>query len=661
MMQQISFKRRLAKAFVFFVSSLIVLSMIRGAFFIVYKTPDITFDEFLPAVVMGIRVDAKWLSTLMVPAWLFLCLSVWRYVCWRFSTWLAVLATAFTVIVAIVNFGFYDFYRTPISPIIFGLFQDDTAAILKTLIVDWPIVQYLICLIILIALPSLLARVAFNKTENNTAHISKIQVLGSMLVVTLLLGGLIRGSFGTFPLRQQNYAVSNNPFVNATVPGGVASLYEAWKGQKVLELKGSPEVALTNLGFKNLDAAQKVLESARKEELQALPLKTKPNVVVAIMESMGKDTFDLHSAKCNTLGSLASELSDAVVFRNGISVNSGTFPSLEGILFDSPLTPLTQSRYGRRTFAFSRIIEFKKAGYRTVFLTAGNESWRQIDSNFPLQGFDEIIGANAIRKRYPQVRVNTWGLGDAWMFKVAAEILEEANEKRQPVLLVMLSVTNHPPHEVGNDAEIIPIQETTYPHYVEDDRKELLESMVKTYQYASDSLGKFVRRVRNDDDLQKTIIVATGDHNARLRYKSQGYWHHANGVPIIFWIPDSLKQRVRKNVDTTRWVSHRDIFPTLEALALGKQIKKYEGRNVFSKENFDVATSYAGLGKAGWGIGSWGAVSLEGNERTNCYRWNTDFLDPVPCDSEMKKQGDVVRAQRAIVEYFIRLWAIENK
>lgn len=510
MVTPLSFKQRLGKAVVFFVSSLIILSLIRVVFFAVYKTPEITFAEFVPAAWMGVRVDAKWLATLAVPAWLLLCLSAWRYVFWRPAVWMAGLATAIAVTVAVINFGFYDFYRTPISPIIFGLFQDDTTAIVKTLQSDWPIFQYLSSLIVLIAVPLALGRIVFNG-EGPSLPQSKTKIIVAVLVGTVLLGGMIRGSFGTFPLRQQNFAVTNNAFVNATVPGGLASLYEAWKGQKVLELKGDPKVALTALGFRSLEEAQTVLESAGKDvPAAAQPMKTKPNVVVAIMESMGRDTFDLHSENCNTLGSLADELSDAVVFRNGISVNSGTFPSLEGILFDSPLTPLTQSRYGRKTFDFSKVNDFKKEGYKTVFLSAGNESWRQVDVNFPLQGFDEIIGVNAIQKRYPQVKISTWGLGDAWMFKAATEILKENNDKQQPVLLVLLSVTNHPPHEVPNDVELASIEEVIYPHFVEDDRKELLESMAKTYQYASDSLGKFVREVRKDTGARESIIVATG-------------------------------------------------------------------------------------------------------------------------------------------------------
>ena len=98
----LSFKQRIAKAIVFFVFSLVILSLIRVVFFATYKTPEITFAEFLPAAWMGVRVDAKWLATLAVPAWLLLCLSAWRYVFWRLAVWMAGLATAIAVTVAVV-------------------------------------------------------------------------------------------------------------------------------------------------------------------------------------------------------------------------------------------------------------------------------------------------------------------------------------------------------------------------------------------------------------------------------------------------------------------------------------------------------------------------------------------------------------------------------
>lgn len=656
-MQQVLFYRHLFKAFVFFAISLIVLTVVRVSFFWTFKTPEITFTDFLPAAWMGLRVDAKWLSTLILPAWILFCFSLWKTIFWKLSVYMAAFAMAISVIVAVINFGFFDFYRTPINSIVFGLFQDDTKAILYTLIKDWPIVQYVICLIILICLPLFIARLAFNSFYlKHSAWNNKWFVLFVLVSVSFLFGILIRGSFGTFPLRQQNYAVSPNVFVNSTVPGGMASLYEAWKELGTLELKGGSEQALTNLGFKNSQEAELALDKGRKTIADFQVTKDKPNVVIAIMESMGRDTFDLHSENYNVLGNLETELRHAIVFRNGISVNSGTFPSLEGILFDTPLTPLTQSRYGKETFSFSKVKDFKDAGYKTVFLTSGSESWRQIDINFPQQGFDLILGSNAIKARYPEAQSGTWGIGDAWMFRMANEILAESNKDGKPLFLVMLSATNHPPHAVPDGENVGVVEVPTYPTFVTDDRFELMTDMVRTYRYASNALGNFVRFVRDQQTQKETVIVATGDHNARLRYASEGWWHHVNGVPVIFWLPESLEQlspEMQAGVKD-RWVSHRDIMPTLEEMILGKKVQKFEGRNLFSKDDFDVALSYAGLGKTGWGIGEWGAVSLGEGGKLTCYRWLDWELVKTECSGEALRFGHVVRAGRALIEKKIR-------
>ena len=186
----LSFKKRIAKAIVFFASSLVILSLIRVVFFATYKTPEITFAEFLPAAWMGVRVDAKWLATLAVPAWLLLCLSAWRYVFWRPAVWMAGLATAIAVTVAVINFGFYDFYRTPISPIIFGLFQDGTTAIVKTVQSDWPVLQYLTCLIILNEFPQVIAWFAFRQQEE-VSHQSTTKTILEILFGTPMTAGVL--------------------------------------------------------------------------------------------------------------------------------------------------------------------------------------------------------------------------------------------------------------------------------------------------------------------------------------------------------------------------------------------------------------------------------------------------------------------------------------
>lgn len=101
---------------------------------------------------------------------------------------------------------------------------------------------------------------------------------------------------------------------------------------------------------------------------------------------MGREQFETHGAGNDQLGLLEPELRDALLFRKGICIGSGTFPALEGILFDTPLTPLTQTVYGRKPLSVSRIRAYRDAGYRTIFLTSGPEGSARLRKPFPFRG-----------------------------------------------------------------------------------------------------------------------------------------------------------------------------------------------------------------------------------------------------------------------------------
>ena len=101
----------------------------------------------------GNQGHAKWLAITPLPAWIFVVLSFWRPVFWRVSVILAAIAYTLTVLLALVNFGFHGFYGTPISQIIFGLFQDDTFAMVNTLLEDRPVLRYACAQVLLAGVP----------------------------------------------------------------------------------------------------------------------------------------------------------------------------------------------------------------------------------------------------------------------------------------------------------------------------------------------------------------------------------------------------------------------------------------------------------------------------------------------------------------------------
>ena len=117
--------------------------------------------------------------------------------------------------------------------------------------------------------------------------------------------------------------------------------------------------------------------------------------------------------------------------------------------------------------------------------------------------------------------------------------------------------------------------------------------MLQTYSYAANALGNFVEGVRSEPWGKNTLIAATGDHNARFSYQPNGWYHHANGVPILFWLPDGFKPAAVP--PSKQWVSHRDIFPTLRGIALGEKPALYQGRDIFEPGIPDAADTFTGI------------------------------------------------------------------
>lgn len=100
------------KFVVLFISALAVLSLFR-AFFLFYFSKGIdavNASSALPALWMGLRVDAKWLSLSLVPAYLILLLAYWKPFFYKYSTLFAGLGLTCMVLLDAVNFGFFSFY-----------------------------------------------------------------------------------------------------------------------------------------------------------------------------------------------------------------------------------------------------------------------------------------------------------------------------------------------------------------------------------------------------------------------------------------------------------------------------------------------------------------------------------------------------------------------
>lgn len=91
------------KPIVFFFAFLVILSLIRIAFFMEFRTGDFGWKDFLPAFWMGIRIDAKWLATLILPAWFFWLMSAKWPKAKKWAEALGLIAGGLMVLLGFVN------------------------------------------------------------------------------------------------------------------------------------------------------------------------------------------------------------------------------------------------------------------------------------------------------------------------------------------------------------------------------------------------------------------------------------------------------------------------------------------------------------------------------------------------------------------------------
>lgn len=498
--------------------------------------------------------------------------------------------------ISVIDLYFYNFFMTRISVLIFGFVEDDTVAVIKAIRSDYPVIWIVIGLIAAGWLAyKLVGTIQKIKTEPFKLPLPAYLLLLPVLGFFFLLG--IRGNFAFYPLRINDAIISPYSFINTMVPNGVYSLKTAFKDRKEQDVNINIAKTMKKWGFdspaeavsiytkqavaENTDALKAALTShtPANEFLEQNP----PHVIFIQMESMSEHFISLHNKETfNLLGALEDALPHCVHFTHFLSATDATIHTLEGILLNSPMTPVSQSVYMDKTLDTSASKPFKDKGYHTTFITSGKTGWRNLDKFIPNQYFDQTEGSVHLEQSLQNVSSNEWGVYDEFLFKRIRDLLNQSSGK--PQFIFGLTITNHTPYSLPNTYK-------PYPIHIPDSLKPGLSANEKhaqvhfsTYQYANDCLGRFITEIRNSPLGDHTIIVASGDHSARRVFN----YPEANllqklAVPLILYIPEKYRENMN-TPDTTQFASHKDVFPTIYNLALSDVSYVKSGINLFDEQ-----------------------------------------------------------------------------
>ncbi|MEK9951718.1 MAG: LTA synthase family protein [Curvibacter sp.] len=483
-----------------------------------------------------------------------------------------VLAVLF-VTASLINLHYYGFYKTPIDPVVFGFFEDDTRAILQTIWSDFPV---LLTLAVLAAASwaAIAARrelyAALSLRLN--ALIAARRVPAAIVLLGVLFGLFLlvlttKGTLRAMALGRQNVTVTTSQFLNDMVPNGVIALKFAWDGRKASQNFSDPLLGLRQLGYGSPQEAARVLglpAGSEAEVRQALFAQgggtpapgQRKHLLFFLMESWSAEPFLYHDERhFNVLGRLAPTLEQACHFSNFDAAQPGTHPSLEAILFSTPITPLTLGVQGQRPIPWAVPLLLKQAGYRTVFVTSAQAGWRGLDRVLRTQGFDEVIDASFLQRAYPEAQMGIWGVWDHYVFRYLSQRLQEPQP--QPLFVFVLTATNHPPYDLPPDA---PRRQRDEARWGGERNSKDLWPNLDTWHYATDLLGGLVQELRRGPLARHTVIAATGDHNVRSfgLYATPERRHLMSQVPFIVW-DEGLACGPQRHLPA----SHRDMFPTL--------------------------------------------------------------------------------------------------
>ena len=475
------------------------------------------------------------------------------------------------VMLSLVNLHYFGFYKTPIDSLVFGLVEDDTAAVLQTIWHDFPVVWTLLLAMVLTFASVVLHRVLLARLQPDTVlqsrHIAVKLVVATVVLLALLFAG--KGTFRQMALQRQHLTVTTSQFLNDMVPNGPIALKYAWDSRGESQNLQNPLVGLKAMGFESPQAAAEVLGLPHGSEAEvkaaltahaALPAGTpRKNLVFFLMESWSAEPLLYQGPKFDVLGRMAPTLADptkACHFRNFDSAQPGTHPSLEAILFSTPITPLTMGDVGRKPIPWAIPKVIKDAGYQTVFVTSARSGWRDLNRVLAVQGFDEVVDANTLKEQYPDATLGIWGVWDSYVFKYLTKRLA-AQPADKPIFVFVLTSTNHPPYDLPADYQRVPRDMAQWKGETTSDT---LLLNLDTYHYATDLLGGFVQDVQKGPLRANTIIAATGDHNVRSfgMYAEASRRYLQRQVPFVIW-----GEGLHCGPQQALPASHRDMFNTL--------------------------------------------------------------------------------------------------
>jgi phosphoglycerol transferase MdoB-like AlkP superfamily enzyme len=267
--------------------------------------------------------------------------------------------------------------------------------------------------------------------------------------------------------------------------------------------------------------------------------KSKPNVVLIIVESLGKEYVGFYNNKKGYTPFLDSLMQFSEVYTHAYANGKKSIEGIPAIMASMPSwmeQPYLSSFYqGNSLQGIGYYLS--KNGYDVGFYHGGKNGTMSFDNFIALSGGGKYFGKN----EYPNQEDydGYWGISDRPYLQYFGRKL---SEKKGPFFAAVFTLTSHHPYQLPKN-EIGKFPKGTLPIH-------------QTIGYTDDALRDFFAYARTQEWYANTTFIVTADHSAENETR---YYQSPQGrfeAPLVIFRSKDKKLKINE-----RTVSHVDIMP----------------------------------------------------------------------------------------------------
>jgi phosphoglycerol transferase MdoB-like AlkP superfamily enzyme len=554
------------------VAALAAMTLYRIFFFFFFKNIVLFghFRDIFNAFVLGLRFDLSilaYINSFVILIFTILLLirnlRLFKKAIFIIKLWYCLSFIAIALATAI-DFGFYICFGEHVNILLFDFFDDDTFALIKTIISDWRFYIALPALILVVFIICKIVSISTKELLNirrliNSSYLNVFVKILIVLLIPLITFLFARGTVSMFSLGKFHAQISTNSFINNIALTAAHSITDAIQA-KTEQSRDKINIA-KKLGLDEEDIDLSIFSKISIKNTEAEEIK--PNVVFIVLESFGELPVLYNSEKFNILGELNKHFDEDLVLYNFLPAGVITIHCLESTILNMPQRPfsiqVTQSPKAYKHFSSSLILPYKKSGYVTKAVYGGSLAWRGLEDFLKAQGFDEIYGEGSIKNEHR----HEWGINDAQFFEI---VLRELKNNNKPQFIYAMSTATHPPYKTPPYYKPLKLEIPKELEHMMPGEPHL-KRIFETYQFANREASKFLDIVKNSEFKDNTIVVITGDHNLReVKAFVPEELFKRYAVPMYLYVPEKLKKKIDANITAC----HIDIAPTLYDLSLSQ-------------------------------------------------------------------------------------------